>query len=357
MQRHTRQNCWPIYKRILQSTDWPILAGPWRSELGFEALYWIPFLQALGIPPRRLIPISRGGAAALYGSPGGFELYSMRTPKEVRIENLLQQQRTGSLKQAHVTAFDRAVIKDAAKELGLTRYHVLHPAWMYQTLVPYWSGQRGLEWIWPRVLKREQTDHGPELSLGPLPAPEVDTTHLPAHFVAVRFYARSTYPYNEQGMVCARETIKQLAERMPVVLLHPGVHADEHVDLPCKDIPNVLKLSDLFEVTPENNLAIQAAVMKKAQGFVGTYGGLAQLALRLGKPTISFYQQWLGTALAHKYLADAMATAMHVPCLVLRVGEVPLLRSVLPALQPTQSSSGVTQKAFVPRAKPAEQTV
>ena len=40
-----RKGLWPAYLRWLKSTDWPILVGPWHGEVGFEVLYWIPFLE------------------------------------------------------------------------------------------------------------------------------------------------------------------------------------------------------------------------------------------------------------------------------------------------------------------------
>ena len=47
----------------------PVVVGPWLMEIGFELLYWIPYLRAqlrrLGIPKERVIAISRGGAEFL----------------------------------------------------------------------------------------------------------------------------------------------------------------------------------------------------------------------------------------------------------------------------------------------------
>lgn len=329
-----RTHCWPAYKTLLQKSTWPILCGPWRSEVGFEVLYWIPFIQSLGVDPARIIPVTRGGAAIWYGSPSGVELYDLRTPKEVRIENMLQHAQTGLLKQTRVTDFDRAVIKDAAKAAGLTKYHVLHPAWMYTTLAPFWEGQRGLEWVIPRlttVEKGQRVLH----HLTRNPAPE----GLPAGYCAARFYARSTFPHADATIQCARESLKLIASHQPVILLNPGVHADEHIDIPTKDIPNVYKLKDLIDVEPRSNLALQAAVIGGATGFVGTYGGVAQLALRLGKPSVSFYWDWHGTALAHKHLSEAIALQTGVAFLTMRLTEIPLLKAIVPDLAFQVSSS------------------
>lgn len=48
----------------------PIVAGPWLGEVGFELLYWVPFLrwcaERLNVDPNRFIAMSRGGTATWY---------------------------------------------------------------------------------------------------------------------------------------------------------------------------------------------------------------------------------------------------------------------------------------------------
>lgn len=321
-----RSSLWPAYKHYLKHSDLPILCGPWRGEVGFEALYWIPFIHRLikryGIAPERLIPITRGGAEAWYGTRSGVELYGLRTPQDVRVENRLQHNKNRMLKQVEWTAFDRAVMKDAAKQLGLTRYLTLHPSWMFTRLNPFFASAMDL-------FALEQ-----ECLFDPLVAPALPAgVTLPDRFVAVRFYLRHTYPGHPNLVAYAQESIRTIASHTPVVLLNAGVHVDDHQDIGLKATLNVIPLTDLCPITPENNLAVQSAVIARSLGFVGTYGGLAQLALRLGKPSVSYYHEWGGTAMAHKHLADAIALQSHLPCLVLKVGELPLLQSVAPVVQ------------------------
>src|SRR6185295_17708620 len=296
-----RQHAWPAYLKYLQKTDRPILCGPWHGEVGFEVLYWIPFLHYLlthGIAPERIIPITRGGAGAWYGVPQGLELFAMRSPQDVRIERRLQAERSGLQKQTTVTPFDRQVLRDAADTLKLTKYHILHPAWMYHRLAPYWTGQRGPMWLTRRT------------EYANLPAPQLPSTlALPEVFVAVKFYSRETWPMGHKlADAVASATMQKLAEIMTVIVLDGSVHTDEHLDFPVPVHPNILHLRDLITSRPETNLAIQSAVLSAAQGFVGTYGGLAQLALRLGKPSVTFYTDWGGTAITHKALSDLLST-------------------------------------------------
>lgn len=276
------------------------------------------FRHDFQIPAERLIPITRGGAAVWYDTPTGLELFAMRTPQDVRVENRLQQQRTGLLKQMHVTPWDRQVLRDAADTLGLRRYHTLHPAWMYQTLEDFWDARRGLTWLQDRV--RFTT----------LPAFQLAGVTLPPAFVAVRYYFRSTLPATPTVVAFAKHSIQLLAQAQPVVILTSGHALDDHLDYVPKDLPNVTVLSDLVSMTPQDNLAVQAAVLQRALGFVGTYGGMAQLALRLGKPSVSVYDEWHGTAPPHKHLSEALSRQMGVGFHVVRIGDVPQLQAALP---------------------------
>src|SRR5688572_28997964 len=132
-----RNIAWAAYRRRLQTSSLPVLVGPMKGKVGFEALYWVPFLLRLGISRERLIPITRGGAHLWYQADRHVELYDLRTPKQIRVDNLHTHQRTGMLKQQAWTKLDREVIEEAAARLGLTDYLVLHPHWMYRHLAAF----------------------------------------------------------------------------------------------------------------------------------------------------------------------------------------------------------------------------
>jgi CMP-N-acetylneuraminic acid synthetase len=210
-----------LISRLRRSTK-PILVGPFRGEVGFEVLYWIPWLrylrETLKIAPERIIPIGRAGSACWYGCPTGVELYSLRTPQDLRLVNRINQQKYGMLKQIYYDAFDKAVVQDVAESLNLTDYELIHPRHMYRTLAAYWAGDRGFAWLMNRVGY-----------VFPLPTVPLDVK-LPEKFVAVRFYGRSTFPASPQTTDLAQATIEQLARQHPVVLLNNGLHADEHQD-------------------------------------------------------------------------------------------------------------------------------
>lgn len=282
------------------------------------------FIHECGIDRSRIIPISRGGAAAWYGVPTGIELYAMRSVTDVRVATMVHHRQTGMLKQVTITPFERQIVREVAATLKLSTYHLLHPSWMYQRLERFWHGDKGPGWLQRHV--RFATPGAPTL-------PADIAAKLPEKYAAVRFYARPTLPLRADIEQFCAATLATIARTIPIVLLGHTLPLDDHVDFkPPSGVP-VIRLTDLCPVTPENNLALQSAVIAKAQGFVGTYGGLSQLALRYGKPTVTVYSEWHSTCLQHRFLSEALAVQLGVPFHVLKVGELPLLQQVLPKVQ------------------------
>ena len=89
----------------------PVLVGPWAGEVGFELVYWIPFVRwALGhagIDPARVTVLSRGGTASWYAGLGGdyAEVLDYTTPDEFRERTAV------SRKQRGLTAFVRDLLR------------------------------------------------------------------------------------------------------------------------------------------------------------------------------------------------------------------------------------------------------
>ena len=87
----------------------PIIAGPWLSEVGFEVLYWIPFLRwfedRYRIDPERVIAVSRGGVAGWYGDLAAryVEIFDHLSPEEFGRRNRERHQREESGGQKQTT--------------------------------------------------------------------------------------------------------------------------------------------------------------------------------------------------------------------------------------------------------------
>ena len=292
------------YLRTIAATGRPIVLGPFRSELGFEVLYWIPFLkwavEYAGIAPERCLVLSRGGMGHLYPATNRIDLFELRTVDEVRIENAVDAEARKILKQTTVTPWDRALVRDAVTRAYGTgeRVHLLHPSWMYWLFAPVWDEHETL---------RHVATHA---EFSPLPVPVLpDGVTLPKKYIAVRFYERFTFPFHQQVQSLVREIMESVTSRYPVVLLNQPLFVDDHTDLPITG-PNVHVLP---QATPATNLLLQAAVLARSEAFIGTYGGVAQWALRYKKPSLSFYTQFNGTAMAHWTLSRVLAGQVGVP--------------------------------------------
>lgn len=338
----------------------PILLGPWRSEVGFEALYWRPFLAefAKRVPQfwDRAVVVTRGGAGNLYGQwvkvkgadeagtirdeweqPTSVDLYRLRTVTEIRRQNLVDWSKTKLQKQTVFTPYDRQLLRDAADAAGLQGgYHVLHPSWMYWALAPFWDENRGLNYLLGLA------DFAPL----PKPLPPITIDGLPSTYVAVKFYGRATWPHpSHETMEFVAHVVKTISQQAPVLLLNSGHQGDEHTEMQITG-KNIYLLPVL---PPEHNLGAQMALLGRAQAFVGTYGGVAQAALRMGVPSASFWHQFGGTAHAHLSLSSWLSKVSNTQFVTGSIGDATLWSQLLmvPPGTPAQPSAS-SRKETVP---------
>ena len=330
------------YCQWMASTRWPIVVGPFRSELGFEVLYWMPLvkwaLSRYGIDPARVLVLSRGGMGGLYDAGATADLYTLRSVDQVRLENIIDAETRGIQKQTSVTEWDRIVAREALeaakKPTGL--HHLFHPSWMYWLFEPWWEDRA------THHLIANHTEFKP-LPLVPLPAGFT----LPKKFAAVRFYERHTLPMNVETQAMVTDMVRGVAKQIPVVLLNqPHLCADDHVDFPVGG-DNIFLLP---QVTPDTNFLLQAAVMARAECFIGTYGGMSQFALRYGRGSLSFFTQFSGTALAHMNLSTRLSLGMRIPFETVNLQATALYKSTVGqiAMMPARASSVVVQAAEGP---------
>ena len=315
---HLRNAAFDVFMRTVARSSRPILVGPFRSELGFEILYWLPFLhwvqERYHLDPARFVVVSRGGAGAWY--PAGsrtLDLYDLLSLEECRIATHIEYGETGLLKQTRVSTFDRRIRLAVIDTIGAKPYW-LHPAWMYATLAPWWTDRAGLAYV------------AAHTRMKPLPTIAMPASwQVPERYLAVRFYARATFPMTATTIDGVQQLVAKLATQLPIVVLNPRAHVDDHVDFRLGGDT----VWQMPPVKPSENLALQSALLKRSAGFVGTYGGFAQLALRLGVPSLSLYDTWQGTAFAHKALSDVIALKTGVGFQVMQLKNLGYWRGLL----------------------------
>ena len=285
-----RRRAWPAVardvavRRALRAAahgSGPIIVGPWLSEVGYEALYWVPFLRWFtrhyDVDPERVIAVSRGGVSAWYGGIAAryVEQFDLFTPREFSERNEARRGEADQ-KQLGISDFDREIVARASARLGIAGANLCHPSAMFQLLRQFWLGNDSLQSV------LEYTEYEPIAE-----AAHVDLPKLPDRFVAIKFYtgrALMDTPVTRQQL---RRLVERIARRHPIVALNTNLSLDEHADYVFREIPGLVTLDGWL--TPQNNLAVQTEVIRRAARFVGTCGSLAWLAPMLGTDTLAVY--------------------------------------------------------------------
>lgn len=265
----------------------PIVAGPWLGELGYEILYWIPFLrwacERYDIDPSRITAISRGGPRSWYGDLAEhyvdvFELYS---PETVKGWHTQAMSGPGPMKQLRVRDHE-AELALRAQPAGSPHAAILHPSMMYPLFMPAlkggWTGSRPLAEVLERTVHRP---FAPPAGDGPAPA-------LPSDYVAVKAYFNGSFPDTEANRAFVSRLVARLADVTPVVLLSAGVDVDDHGDVATSEAEGrVLSVEHLM--TPSTNLEVQTRVLRGARAAFCTYGGFSYAGPFVDVPTFTFH--------------------------------------------------------------------
>ena len=298
-------------ERLAQS-DRRLIVGPWLSELGFEVLYWIPFVTWLqrrfDIAPERLTVVSRGGVSSWYAALGAsyVELLDAFSEDEFRELTERRWQSVGGQKQMAFGQFDREALRRVGVAADRSGDFVLHPSLMYNLFRGFWRGREALDSVldWT-VHERFVAPDWPEI-----------TARLPqGDFYAVKFYARPSFPDTVENRRVVRQVVGGLAERAPVVLLQTGLQLDDHSEFAASSASETRhEISYPLEGVPaERNLEAQAAILARATALVGTYGGFSYLAPAYGVPSFAFYSAPEHFLMPHLVAARRAALRLGAP--------------------------------------------
>ena len=262
---------------LLGQSERPIVVGPWCGEVGFELLYWIPFVRWLTerahIADDRLVVVTRGGADIWYRdlASRSAEIFDIVGAEAFR-------NHAATWKQHQLSTFDRELLAKAIAMTGVRRPRLLHPQVMYRLFTPYWKEESVLEPI------------ASFLRYQPLaaPIPHGVLRELPDDYVAAKFYFSQSFPDTAANRAFVQRTIASVAEQVPVVMLSAGVQLDDH-----RDFRLQAEGTGIYSLKTDirDNLAAQSAVVSRARAFIGTYGGFSYLAPMYGVNSLSFYSQ------------------------------------------------------------------
>ena len=269
----------------------PIVAGPWLGEVGFELLYWIPFLawfaDRFGVAPERLTVLSRGGTRAWYGPLAStyHDVFDTVSPAEFRERHDERVRELGEQKQIRMTPFERELLARAPVPGNAA---VLHPSTMYELMFPFWWGHVDEQWVFRHARYRR------------LPAAAGTLPFARGTYTAAKFYFNECFPESDETRAFVRRALRDAAADGPVVSLTTGLRLDDHDGA---DHSQEYGVAVLPEMAPRTNLEVQSAVVAGARRFIGTYGGFSYLAPFLGVPATAYYANEAGFSPRHLTMA------------------------------------------------------
>ena len=237
----------------------PGRVGPWLGEVGFEVLYWIPFLHWLferhGIPTAEVTVVSRGGAEPWYDGLCGRYVDVLRRDDARRLPHGDARALGGDRRPAETgrgAAVGRARCSTGrSATAGATRRSSTRSS---STASSATSGRRRC--------RCATSSTGP--STAPWRRARPRGRRLAPGGVHRRAFLLPRLVPRHAGEPRARPqtSIERLAARRPVVLLNTGVVVDEHRD--AEPPPANACLRPLAGIDPDRNLAAQSAVIARA---------------------------------------------------------------------------------------------
>lgn len=223
--------------------------GPFTGEVGYELLYWLPYVRHRLGELNGHTAITRAGAGVWYPckSVDGMETIGAKIYTEMLIK---RAQTMGTLK---VFGTKDPVDREILKAIGENT--ILHPSELYNAI-------------------HEQEDW-PHERLPPL---EPDP-HLPEDYIAMRLYIGNTF----KNAHTARELVKEAKKHGHVVLLVINEPCDDHGEI--SDLRGDMTV--VYDV--QHSLDTVSRIVANARQFICTYGGLSYLGPLYGVPTVAIY--------------------------------------------------------------------
>ncbi len=259
------------------ATDKPVVVGPWKGEVGFELMYWIPFVAWLKkraeLRADQLTVVSRGGTAPWYRhiTRQYVDILDMVSPDEFR------ERTTGKKKESDRRGdFDRELVEQVRVSRQLGDVEALHPALMYRLFSDLWRKDASANHI------DSFTTFKPFEPVEPL-----EIAGVPDDYVVAKFYFSKCFPDSSENRAFVADLLARVSREIAVVLLSTDVRVDDHRDYGLSSGSGIFVV-DPF-TNPSTNLEHQSRLIRGARCFIGTYGGFSYLAPFYGVRSLSFF--------------------------------------------------------------------
>jgi len=279
--------------------DQPVILGPYLSDVGFEVLYWRPFVawmrEQYGPRSTPVVMVSRGRVAGWYAD---LTSHYVDVCDVTAVETFLQRNQerirdAGSVKQTIITDFEQELLDDVAKRFDAPKSAVLHPSVLHRACSKIWNGAVPSEWLraHARYLRFSETASPPDV-VGGQP------------YVAVSFWFNSCFSDTQRHRHLVQDVIDELSRRLPVLVIEqPGP-----LGMGTRDAhERVHRVAPAPEA--EDHLRTQAHIIAGASAFIGTFGGISLTAPFYNRPTMMVYGEASGPFARHAPVCRGIADA------------------------------------------------
>lgn len=237
------------------------IAGPYTCEVGYELLYWIPYLNWLREEYWHGVTVlTRGGAGVWY--PPEADVVHVDRDFPPLLWQELKRRRSMATGQKSFGLSD-PLDREICERLGC--WPDVHPSDM-------WSES------WQ--FRRWQFHLLPKLDLGEIR--DIDGAPLPERFVAVKIYHSDILTPEAQPEL--NRILAASAAGLPLVVLEADMQIDGHESwrprVPCR----------VVRYSAERSLEIISRVVCNAAQFISTYGGISYLGPLYEVPTVALGQ-------------------------------------------------------------------
>ena len=275
-----------VPERLKNIKEEYVLFGPWTSEIGFELLYWIPYLKKnFPLKDKKIIIISRGGVDKWYKFANYykyFNLLDLVSNNEIK-KHFDNRQLIGGQKQFFIESLDKKIIEKVKEKLNIDSLKVIHPKEMYNFFKPYWNGiyTFGLRAVAEKEMKFKDFD-------------KIDLQIK--NFVACKLYSSSILNISKNKEYYSKKIkviLNEILKKHNIIFLDFQIDDDHEVinfnDLDTNEnkfyfVKDIVKNIDI-----KNNLSIQSSLVQRSEFFLGTYGGFAYLPAYYNKHSIGLW--------------------------------------------------------------------
>ncbi len=296
-------------KKMLLDYD-EVIVGPWFSELGFELLYWIPYLNTVlkdhAEAGKKVVSVSRGGMSSLYSSISTEHINLLNNYSQSEWLSLTNNvwAKLGGLKQSSLLVEDLKIL-EASIPIETwkndSRKILIHPRILFALFRPYWRNKD----FNPLSIVDQIT-----IPLQPNPEPQSG--------IFTKIYSRPSLELNEANTKSLLNFLNDFPEDK--LLITDDSYIDDH---PIFNLGSSIKAREHVQRTFENNLEDQINLYKSCEKSITTYGGLSYLALYFQKSSLSLYSDAEKFDIQHLKLAKLLAGKVGINFEVIDVNLLP----------------------------------